>query len=178
MAKRLTDTTKWDKPWFRKLSPSYKCFWQYIIDRCNHAGVWEVDFETAEYYIGEKLDIQPIKEIFNRQYIELNSGNRWLIKDFISFQYGDLNKENRIYISIKNLLKKEGVEIEDIWGIDGAFIKSIPPKSKRKSKRQSKDISKSKEIADPNCLVCNGSGIIKQYDNKVSKCSCVVLKNG
>ena len=169
MAKRLTDTAKWDKTWFRKLSPLYKCFWQYIIDRCNHAGVWEVDFETAGYYIGEKLDIQTIKEVFNKQYIELNNGNRWLIKDFISFQYGDLNKENRIYISIKNLLKKEGVEIEDIWGIDGALATFTGGKSK--SKRQSKDISKSKRI-NPNCPVCNGSGLIKGFDNRVTQCSC------
>lgn len=169
MAKRLTDTTKWDKIWFRKLSPLYKCFWQYIIDRCNHAGVWEVDFETAEYYIGEKLDIEVIKKVFNKQYIELNNKNRWFIKDYIPFQYGDLNKENRIYISIKNLLKKEGVEIEDIWGIEGG-------KSKSKSKRQSKDISKSIR-AEPNCFICNGSGLVKGYDNKLTYCSCVILKN-
>ena len=173
MAKRLTDTTKWDKIWFRKLSPFYKCFWQYIIDRCNHAGIWEVDFETAEYYIGEKLDIETIKTIFKKQYIELENKNRWLIKDFISFQYGDLNKENRIYISIKNLLKKEGVEIEDIWGIDGALVTFTPPKSKSKSKskRQSKVISKSIRT-NPNCPVCNGSGLIKGFDNKVTQCSC------
>ena len=48
MAKRFTDTDKWKKKWFRELKPISKCFWSYLLDNCNHAGIWEVDISLAE----------------------------------------------------------------------------------------------------------------------------------
>jgi hypothetical protein len=118
MAKRLTDIAKWDKLWFRKLSPSHKCFWQYICDRCDFSGIWEVDFDTASHYIGEQIDQEEIKKVFSKQFIELNGGSRWLIKDFIIFQYGGFNETNKMYHPIKNNLDRYGVCMGDIWGIN------------------------------------------------------------
>lgn len=110
MAKRFTATEKWDKVWFRKLSPDYKCFWIYITDRCNHAGIWEVDFELASMYIGMKIDPIEVSTVFKKQYTELNGGSRWFLRDFIDFQYnGNLNPLNKVHLSIINILKKEGV---------------------------------------------------------------------
>jgi len=37
--KRFTETTKWDDPWFRKLSPTAKLLWGYITDKCNAVGL-------------------------------------------------------------------------------------------------------------------------------------------
>ena len=109
MAKRFTATEKWDKVWFRKLKPEHKCFWIYITDRCNHAGIWEVDFELAGMYIGLKIDESEIRQVFKKQYQELNNGNRWFIRDFIDFQYnGELNPANKVHFSIITILKKEG----------------------------------------------------------------------
>ena len=109
MAKRFTATEKWDKVWFRKLKPEHKCFWIYVTDRCNHAGIWEVDFELAGMYIGIHINEPEIKEIFKKQYQELNNGSRWFIRDFIDFQYnGELNPANKVHFSIINILKKEG----------------------------------------------------------------------
>ena len=118
MAKRLTDCAKWDRVWFRKLSPTYKCFWQYICDRCDFSGIWEVDFETAGHYIGETLNVDEIKNVFSKQYIELNNGSRWLLKDFIIFQYGAFNDQNKMFNPIKNNLERYGVSMGDIWGIN------------------------------------------------------------
>lgn len=109
MAKRFTDTEKWKKPWFRSLKPKYKCFWQYIIDNCNHAGVWEVDFELASYLIGgNKLDEKEVKEVFKKQYVEIDNGKRWFIRDFIEFQYGCLNEKNNAHKSVIKIIKKLG----------------------------------------------------------------------
>ncbi len=108
MGKRFTCTEKWKKVWFRKLSPIHKCFWTYLCDNCNHAGVWEVDFEAAEWFIGKELDIGGLKEAFKKQYIELNGGKKWFVRDFVDFQYGTLNPENRAHLSVINILKKEG----------------------------------------------------------------------
>ncbi|MBC8556023.1 MAG: hypothetical protein H8D23_40940 [Candidatus Brocadiales bacterium] len=106
MAKRFTDTNKWDKVWFRKLSPTHKAFWEYVRDRCSNAGVWDVDFETAEYYIKGELDIEQTREIFKDQYIEAKNGMLWFMSDFIDFQYGELSESCSPHKSVINQLKK------------------------------------------------------------------------
>ena len=55
MAKRFTDTDKWKKGFIRNLPTKYKLLWLYILDDCNHAGVWETDFEVASIRIGSKI---------------------------------------------------------------------------------------------------------------------------
>ena len=122
MAKRLTDCDKWTKVWFRKLQPVYKCFWVYICDRCDHVGIWEVDFEMASLYIGADLDIDTIKTVFNKQYIELNGGSKWLIKDFLFFQYGPMNKDNKMFNTIEASLLRNGLKMGDIWGIHPLMV--------------------------------------------------------
>jgi len=139
MSKRLTDIGKWDKIWFRKLKPVYKCFWNYVCDRCDFSGIWEVDFETANHFIGENLNISEIKDLFKKQYIELNGGSRWLIKDFIAFQYGSFNEQNKMFNPIKNNLSKYGVSMGDIWGIyPGKDKVTVTVKVKDKDKEGNK----------------------------------------
>ena|SRR3990167_2160865 len=140
MPKRLTDTAKWDKIWFRKLEPVYKCLWVYICDRCDHAGIWEVDFETASYYIGQSLDQNQVKQVFNKQYIGLNEGSRWLLKDFIFFQYGRFDETNKMFKPIQSSLNRYGVSMGDIWGIDPRKVKvKVKRKVKVKEKASNKE---------------------------------------
>jgi hypothetical protein len=108
MPKRFTDTDKWKKPWFRSLSPVNKCFWQYIVDNCDHAGVWDVDFELAELFIKAELNEEEIRSTFKKQFLELKEGRKWFIQDFIEFQYGELNPLNRAHNSVITILQKEG----------------------------------------------------------------------
>ncbi len=116
MAKRFTDSDKWKKWWFRALSPVHKCFWIYICDNCNHAGMWEVDFDLAEVFIGTKLDPDTIKQTFDKQYIEVGGGKRWFIRDFVVFQYGVLKEDSRTHQSVIDILKKERVYKEYVKG--------------------------------------------------------------
>lgn len=104
MALRLTDTDKWKKTWFRNLTPLQKCFWQYLCDNCNHAGIWEIDFNLAEFMIGEKLDEKNLREQFKKQYIEIDNGKRWFIIDFVNFQYNVLNPKVSCHKSVLRLL--------------------------------------------------------------------------
>ncbi len=108
MAKRFTDTDKWDRPWFRNLAMQYKLLWFFILDRCDIAGVWYVDMELAAFQIGFKFNRQKSEEAFEKQ-IEIK-GERWLVKDFIPFQYGSLDESNKVYrsVSAKLLAFKEG----------------------------------------------------------------------
>lgn len=111
MAKRYTDSEKWKKVWFRTLPPKYKCFWDYITSSCSFIGIWEVDIDLAEFYIGEKLELDKIKEYFSKQYQELNGGKRWFIRDFIDFQYGKLSPGNRVHHQVLKLLSQYGIKV-------------------------------------------------------------------
>jgi hypothetical protein len=39
MAKRLTDSNKWNDSWFTNLPMDIKLVWIYLLDACDHAGV-------------------------------------------------------------------------------------------------------------------------------------------
>jgi hypothetical protein len=106
MAKRFTCTDKWKKPFLRNLDTPYKLLWFYILDDCDHSGVWQVDMEVAEIKVGEKFDIKKALENFEDKVIPFDNGEKWFIPDFIDFQYGKLNPANRAHESVLNLLDK------------------------------------------------------------------------
>ena len=107
MANRFTDSRKWDDPWFRKMPCKYKAFWFFLLDKCNHAGIWKVDFESASFHIGEELIEAEVKNILvNRVYAYKD---KWFISKFIFFQYGVLSEANRVHMSVLNILEKEGL---------------------------------------------------------------------
>ena len=109
MAKRFTDNGKWKKRFFKTLSPKYKLLWIYILDDCDHAGIWEVDMEVAQLRIGEPLEEQKALELFNGNLVVIKGGDKWFIPDFISFQYGELNPNSRVHKSVLDLLEKNSI---------------------------------------------------------------------
>lgn len=72
MPNRFTDTTKWQKPWFRKLKSEHKLLWLYILDNCDHAGIWDVDIELASFMTGCDLEIEEVESAFQKQFIKVN----------------------------------------------------------------------------------------------------------
>lgn len=107
MAKRFTDTDKWKKPFIRSLTLTEKLLWFYILDDCDIAGLWQVDFEVAEIRIGSKLDKKAIMKSFGDAIIEIDNGEKWFIPSFIEFQYGSqLSKTNNIFKSIDKILTR------------------------------------------------------------------------
>jgi len=109
MAKRFTDTDKWKKPFIRSMKAPYKLLWLYILDECDHAGIWQVDLEVAEIKIGEKLNLATAISCFEGKIYVFDSGQKWYIPDFIDFQYGKLNELNRAHNSVINILEKYGL---------------------------------------------------------------------
>lgn len=109
MAKRFTDTEKWKKKWYRKLIPAHKVFWEYLRDNCDKSGIWEVDYELAEIFIGADLNVEEVKKEFRKQYIEIDGGKRWFIIDFIEFQYGTLNPNNPAHKNVYKELLERGL---------------------------------------------------------------------
>lgn len=115
MAKRFTDTNKYKKPFIRGLQGAYKLLWDYLYLDCDHAGIWIVDFEIAQIYLGDDMQVSKQKALhyFNvgeKRIIEVDGGTKWFIKPFIDFQYGELNELNRAHNSIINILKKHNLE--------------------------------------------------------------------
>lgn len=107
MAKRFTDTNKWKKPFIRGLSGPYKLLWMYLCDDCDHAGIWQVDFEMARFIIGEKVNLETAKKAFTDKIIEVENGTKWFIPSFIEFQYpAGLNQQNNAHSSVISQLKK------------------------------------------------------------------------
>ena len=106
MAKRFTDTNKWRKGFVRGLQGAYKLLWLYIIDECDHAGIWHVEIDVAELRIGMKISVENAIKEFGNHIVIFDEGNKWFIPDFIEFQYGTLNPENRAHKSVLDLLEK------------------------------------------------------------------------
>lgn len=106
MAKRFTDSEKWKKQWFRCLPPVWKCFWIYVCDNCDHAGIWDVDLDLASFQIGAKLEAEKVSQILGKQILEISNGKKWFIVDFIDFQYGELKSNNNAHSSVISILKR------------------------------------------------------------------------
>jgi hypothetical protein len=105
MAKRFTDNSKWKKLWIRRLEPKYKLFWFYLLDNCDHAGIYDADIESASFHIGLDYSEEEILQTFDRK-IKIIKKDKWFIPKFVEYQYGELNENNRAHLSVIKILKK------------------------------------------------------------------------
>jgi hypothetical protein len=109
MAKRFTDTAKWKKGFIKSLSPKMKLLWFYVLDDCDHAGIWEVDLEVAGLRIGEVFTYDEAFVALGPQ-IKPIGKNKWFIEDFVFFQYGKLNPNNRLHQSVITILDNHHID--------------------------------------------------------------------
>jgi hypothetical protein len=111
MSKRFTDTNKYKKPFIRGLQGPYKLLWDYLYHDCDNAGIWIVDFDIAQIYVGKDMPVnkEDALKYFNQgeqRIIELDGGTKWFIVPFIGFQYGQLSENNRAHNSVIMTLVK------------------------------------------------------------------------
>jgi hypothetical protein len=142
MAKRFTDTNKYKKPFIRGLQGAYKLLWDYLYHDCDFAGIWIVDFEITQLYLGADMPVnkKDALKYFNadeKRIIEFDNGKKWFIKSFVEFQYGILNPENRVHFSILKELTKHKVDKGLISSLQGA-----------KDKDKEKEMDKDKDFID------------------------------
>ena len=138
MSKRFTDTGKYRKPFIRGLQGPYKVLWDYLYHECDHAGIWDVEWDVMQIRIGTDLPVDYKKaiEFFNTGEVrvkELDGGKKWLVVPFVGFQYGELNSENRVHNSVITRLEKYGIK-----GLGS-------PLQRAKDKDKDKDIDKDKD---------------------------------
>lgn len=148
MPKRFTDTNKWADPWFRRLQPRLKLFWQYICDNCDNAGVWKVDYEIASFYIGEQVGSEDILALNqDKERLILANSYYLIVKDFISYQIGNINSKELTNLQknckyIINQYVSKGIDIVNITNLTGKLPVAIryKYKGKDKGKDNNKDI--------------------------------------
>lgn len=135
MAKRFTDTGKWDKAWFRVLDAKWKCVWIFLCDRCDHAGVWDIDEAAFDHFIGQRISIPDVLQQFGDR-VQLVGKEKLLVVGFLDFQYGTLNPENRVHASVLTRLAKLQIK-----GLARA-LQGSKDKDKEKDKDKAKDKDK------------------------------------
>lgn len=138
MSKRFTDTTIWDKPWFRMLDPCDKCAIRYIFDKCDNVGVWIPDYDAANFFIGAEINWASLPEKVNGN-IKILPNKKWYLPDFCDFQYGELKENNAPHRSYLALLQKHGLS-------KGLQRGSRAPKEKDKEKDTSINIDLEQKI--------------------------------
>jgi hypothetical protein len=160
MAKRFTDTSKYKKPFYRSLPGAYKLFYDFLYHDCDHAGVWIVDIEIAQRYVGSDMPIDRMQalKLFNSdevRIIEFDGGKKWFIPLFITFQYGQLSEKNRAHTSVIQILKKFNLIDDNLKLTDPPSNTSQSPleapcegaKEKDKDKEQEKETGNGKRTS-------------------------------
>lgn len=140
MAKRLTDTTKWDRENFRKLPAKAKLAWSYVTDKCDSSGLWHPDFDLLSFQIGMKITRDEFLEELGHKIVELPNG-AWLIPSFIEFQYGlPLNPDCNPHKPVIATLRKYGI------GFDKTSLTLPEGFTKGSTTLKDKDQDKNKDL--------------------------------
>lgn len=138
--KRFTEALKWRDPWFRGLSVDGKLAFFYLVDNCDAAGVWEPDFQLANFCLKRDIPWDEIRSEFGDR-LELLRNGKWFLTRFISFQYGPhLNRSNTAHLGVLRRLELAGVKC-------GPY--EAPAKGLQRGLQAPKDMDKDKDrVAD------------------------------
>ncbi len=109
MAKRFTDTDKWKREWFTDLPLKAKMVWIYVLDNCDHTGVWPANFKLMSFQLGVSVKTSEFHDWFSEKVRRIDS-DKFFIPSFVAFQYGKLNPENNAHKAVIELLQKLGPE--------------------------------------------------------------------
>jgi hypothetical protein len=104
MAKRFTDTDKWKREWFCGLDHKAKIVWIYLLDQCDHRGVWFRNFKLMSDQLGFKVTGDNLDAWFGGKLRHFDD-DKYFIPSFVEFQYGELNPENNAHKSVIALVQ-------------------------------------------------------------------------
>lgn len=137
MAKRFTDTDKWKRPWFTKLSNEQKLVWFYILDLCDHTGVWHADVGLLNYHLKSRITVEKIESWFGDKMRRIDV-DKYFIQSFVDFQYGELNPKNNAHKAVIEVVSN----LAPGWLLNEPLIGGLlgaQDKDKDKDKDQDKD---------------------------------------
>lgn len=138
MAKRLTDSNKWDDPWYQELSPNHKLAWDYITSKCDSVGVWKPSERSLVFHINMPVDLKKFLAICGPERIRLMPNGNWWIVKFCDFQYGELKEDSKSPTtqSYIRLLKKHTLWIGYTKGIYTPKEKEIEKETEEEKEKE------------------------------------------
>jgi len=133
MSKRFIDTDIFKK--IKTIEGPYKLLYIYMFCECDHAGIWQVELDIAAIRLGFEYDeIKALGALGNK--VKMVREGHWYITDFVEFQYGKLNPDNRVHVSVMNILTKYKIK------------PLTSPSQRRKDKDKDKDMVLDKDILE------------------------------
>ena len=123
MAKRLTDTEKWNDDWYISLCNDYRIIWQWLLDNCNHAGICKRSMKLLNMMCN--TDITEDQLLLKMAERVIMVDNNWFIPKFLKFQYTGLQSNKPVIVSVVKELEKYGYfkYIPESFGNDYLIIK-------------------------------------------------------
>lgn len=108
----MTDSSKWNDGWFSDLPTDMKLVWLYILDTCDHAGVYKLNMKLLKFQTDTERSREEIENyLAERIYV---SGDKWFIPKFITFQYKNFfTSKTPAIISARELLVSHGIILPD-----------------------------------------------------------------
>ena len=147
MAKRFTDTNKWNDVWFSQLPNDYKLVWIYILDTCDNAGIWLKNIKNLNFFCNTNLSEEDIIKTFSDKLSKVTE-EKWIVNKFCTIQYGDnfLESKNKAVLSAIKTLSNLNL-IKDVNGIATLSIPYGYPMDtpKEQEQEQVKEIVKEQE---------------------------------
>lgn len=150
MATRMTDTNKWKDKWFRSLNPLEKVLFIYLVENCDNAGFFEIDYDLWAYQIGcDENDISDAFKGLNKA-IEVVGEWCWIV-NFLRHQRNlPLNDKNNAHKQIISLLNEHSskfissIKFKEFLGANKGLIS--PPVTYSNSNSNVKDIILNKKV--------------------------------
>jgi hypothetical protein len=105
MAKRFTDSDKWKRPFFNKLTNEAKLAWFYLLDNCDSSGVWHCDFGLMSYQLKFEVLNEDLIRWFGNKVFFMDD-DKIFIESFVDFQYGELNPANNAHKPVIKVVEK------------------------------------------------------------------------
>jgi len=148
MAKRFTDSEKWQDAWFTELTIDQKIIWIYLLDHCDNAGLWKINMKNLNYFCSTNITVEEFFIIFSKRITKVGEDICYINK-YCNFQYGPnfLKSDNKAVKSAINRLIEVGIVNSQM----GIYTLSIPygypidtPKEKEKEKEKEEEKEKVK----------------------------------
>ena len=160
MAKRFIDTKIWDKSWYRKLDPKDKLIWIYILTKCDHAGIFDADWEAMNFFIGAKISGFNMIPDSIKEKMEKVERNQYFIPSFIEYQYGTLKINSKPHLSVIKRLEDKGLN-------DYLQRVMVTPKDKEQEQAENIDKRQDKFIEKVNTVIKEKKYKSDEVDNFV-----------
>ena len=125
--KRFTDADKWEDEWFCEQTPTVKLFWIYLCDRCDQAGVWNVNWRLVGFHVGQGIQAE-VEAALRGRITPIAEGRKWFIPGFIRFQYpAGLSEKSPVHLRIRKALLAHGIDPNDfIPTVAGTLAGTLP----------------------------------------------------